>query len=60
MIRWLKWLREHAYQAYWIALLFMVVPATLMFFAAQSGANGWIWALLGFVVFGNLLVLWIK
>ena len=60
MIRWLKRLREHTQQVYWIALLFMVVPPMLMFVAAHRGADGWIWALLGLVVFGNLLVLWVR
>jgi hypothetical protein len=56
----LKWLQEHVFEAYLIALFLMVVPPIAMYLAAQRGADGWIWALLSLVVLGNLLVLSVR
>jgi hypothetical protein len=53
----LTWLREHSLRGYTIALLVMALAPIGLFFAAQAGATGWIWVLLGLVVLGNLLVL---
>jgi hypothetical protein len=57
MARLLIWLREHTFITYMIALLLMVLAPVGLFFSAQAGATVWIWALLGMVVLGNLLVL---
>jgi hypothetical protein len=55
-----KWLQEHTFEANLLALLLMAVPPVLLYFAARQGALGWIYALLGLVVLGNILVLFLR
>ena len=54
------WLGLHKYESYLLAFFLMVLPPVPMYFAAQQGAIGWIWGLIGLVVLGNLLVLLIN
>lgn len=56
----LKWLQENSFEAHLVALLLMAVPPILLYFAARQGALGWIYALLGLVVLGNILVLFLR
>jgi len=56
----MKWLQEHSFEANLLALLLMAVPPVLLYFAAQQGALGWIYALLGLVISGNILVLFVR
>ena len=56
----LKWLQEHSFEANLLALLLMAVPPILLYFVARQGALGWIYALLGLVVLGNILVLFVR
>ena len=50
-------LSDRKYRVHQIAFALIVLPSILMYFAAQQNASGWIWFLLGFIVFGNLLAL---
>jgi hypothetical protein len=50
-----KWLAEHQFEAYAMALLLMLLPPVLLYYAAGAGPAR-IWALIGVVVLGNLLV----
>jgi len=57
MTRGLNWLSKHKFKFQLMAFALMVLPPIPMYLAAQRGAAGWIWFLLGFVAAGNLLVL---
>ena len=48
---------DHKFKVHLLAFALMVLPPIPMYLAAQRGAAGWIWFLLGFVAAGNLLVL---
>jgi hypothetical protein len=50
-----NWLKSHKFEAHTLSFLLMVLPPAGMFYAAQNGADGLIWALLALVVSGNLL-----
>jgi hypothetical protein len=50
-------LRENKFQLHLTALLLMLIPPIPLFFAAENGAMGWIWFLIGIVILGNLLVI---
>jgi len=50
-------LRENKFKLHLTALLLMLIPSVLMYFAAGSGATGWIWFLIGIVILGNLIVI---
>lgn len=54
------WLREHKFEAHLIAFLLMILPPIPMYFAAQTGAEVWIYILITPVILGNLLELWLK
>lgn len=51
---------RHAFETHTAALLLMLLPAVPLYLAAQQGATGWIWPLIGIIVLGNLLVLAVK
>ena len=53
----LKWLNKDIFKIHLLAFVLMVLPAVLLYFAAQRSADFWIWLLLGLVVLGNLLAL---
>lgn len=50
-------LRVNKFKLHLIALLLMLIPPVPMYFAAQQGASGLIWVLIGIVVLGNLLAI---
>lgn len=52
-----KWLTKNKFEVHLVAFLLMVLPPIPLYFAAQNGATGLIWVLLGFVICGNLLAL---
>jgi hypothetical protein len=54
------WLREHKFEAHLIAFLLMVLPPIPMYFAAQGGAEVWVYILITPVIMGNLLELWLR
>lgn len=60
MSGWIKWLRAHKFEAHLIVFALLIVPPVPLYFAARYGALGWIWALLGLVILGNLLVLFVR
>ncbi|UCD99063.1 MAG: hypothetical protein JSV42_19350 [Chloroflexota bacterium] len=52
-------LSEKKFKLHLVALLLMLIPSVPMFFAAQYSATGLIWFLVGIVVLGNLIVVFI-
>ena len=56
----LKWMREHIFETYLIALILMAAPPIPLYFAARSGADVLVGILLGVVVLGNLIVLLVR
>jgi hypothetical protein len=50
-------LRENKFKLHLTALLMMLIPPIPMFWAAQNGASGLIWLLLGIIILGNLIVI---
>ena len=54
------WLRTNKYQSYLLAFTLMVLPPIQLYFAAQQGANGWIWSLIGMVILGNIIALVVR
>jgi hypothetical protein len=56
----IRWLRSHTFESYLIALALMALPPIAMVYAARGGNNALVLALLGFVVLGNLLVLFVR
>jgi len=52
-----KWLTKNKFEVHLVAFLLMLLPTIPLYYAAQSGALGLIWALLVLVICGNLLAL---
>jgi hypothetical protein len=52
-------LKENKFKFHLSALLMMLLPPIPMYWAAQSGATGLIWLLMGIVVLGNLIVIFV-
>ena len=52
-----KWLTKNKFEVHLAAFLLMVLPPIPLYFAAQKGATGLIWLLIGLVICGNLLAL---
>jgi hypothetical protein len=52
-----KWLKENTFETHLLAFFLMTLPSILLYFAARQGSLGWIFAWLGLVVLGNILVL---
>jgi len=50
-------LRDNKFKLHLTALLLMLIPPVAMYFAAESGATGLIWFLIGIVILGNLIVI---
>ena len=50
-------LRDNKFKLHLTAFLLMLIPPVPMYFAAESGATGWIWFLIGIVILGNLIVI---
>jgi hypothetical protein len=57
MSKWINWFRNHTFETHLVAFLCMLVPAILLYPAAENSSSGWIWFLLGWVIAGNILVL---
>lgn len=55
-----NWIRTHTYQTHLVAFFCMLVPAILLYPAAEQDAAGWIWILLGWIIIGNVLVLFVR
>jgi len=51
----LNWLSSHKFESNVISFLLMILPPVGLFYAAQAGSTGFIYALLALVVAGNLL-----
>ena len=49
-------LRDNKFKLHLTALLLMLIPPAAMYLAAENGATGWIWFLIGIVILGNLIV----
>jgi hypothetical protein len=52
-----QWLKQMQFQAYGIAFTLMIVPSFGLYYAAQQQSTPWIWALIGIVVFANVLAM---
>ena len=52
-----KWLTKNKFEVHLVAFMLMVLTPIPLYYAAQSGATGLIWVLLGFVICGNILAL---
>lgn len=52
-----KRLRSHKFEFQLMVVLLMAIPPLPLYYAAQRGAQGWIWFLLSLVVLGNILAL---
>lgn len=50
-------LRENKFRLHLTALLLMLIPPIPMYFAAQGGMTVLVWFLVGIVLIGNLLVI---
>jgi hypothetical protein len=50
-------LKENKFKLHLTALLMMLIPPIAMYWAAQNGAPGLIWLLLGIIILGNLIVI---
>jgi hypothetical protein len=48
-------LRKRQFQLHLVALLLMFAPAAGTYFAARSGADSMVWALIVIVILGNLV-----
>ena len=55
-----EWLRAHKFEAHLVVFLGMVVPAALLYPAAQSGQGVWLWALLGVFALANVGAIFVK
>jgi hypothetical protein len=53
-------LKKHTFKIHTTAFLMILLPSALLYVAAQEQATGLSWLLLGLVVLGNLLVLFVN
>jgi hypothetical protein len=60
MKNFLTWLGERKFEAHLGIFLAMILCSAGLYFAAQSGALGWIWTLLGIFALVNLLVILVR
>jgi hypothetical protein len=56
----IRWLRSHTFESHLVALGLMALPPVAMYYAARGGNIALVIALLGLVVLGNLLVLFVR
>lgn len=56
----MTWLGERKFEAHLGIFLAMILCSNGLYFAAQNGAQGWIWALLGVFALANLLVILVR
>jgi hypothetical protein len=54
------WIKQHKFELALLAFILMVLPPVGLFLAAERGDTSWIWVLLGVVIAGNLISLFIK
>ena len=57
MTKLMDWLRANKFKVHLSAFLLMILSAIGMFLAANNDVIGIIWALLGVVVFANIVVI---
>lgn len=57
MIRLVRRIRAHKFEAHLLAFLLIALSAGLMYHAAEREAITWIWILISIVVLGNILAL---
>lgn len=57
MAKLLDWLSEYKYQVHLTTFLLMIISAAGMYLAAQNDLDGFIWVLLGILIFANLVVM---
>lgn len=56
----IKSLRKNTFKVHLFAFLLMIIPPTLLYFAAGSGNLPLIWSFLGLVIAGNILVIVVR
>ncbi len=49
-------LRDNKFKLHLTALRLIIIPPEAMYLAAENGATGWMWFLIGIVILGNLIV----
>ncbi len=55
-----RWLRSHKFEAHLLAFILMIVPPIGLYSAAQAGAAGLVWGLLGLCGAGALVAVVVK
>ena len=60
MKHFMTWLGQRKFEAHLGIFLTMILCSTGLYFAAQSGAQGWIWVLLAVFALANLLVILVR
>ncbi len=56
----IRWLRSHKFEAHLLAFILMIVPPIGLYSAAQAGAAGLVWGLLGLCGAGALVAVVVK
>jgi hypothetical protein len=56
----LKRFKKNKFKVHLVAFLLMIIPPALLYFAAERGASGPIWVLLGLVIAGNILAILVR
>jgi len=56
----ITFLKEHKFQTHLIAFTLMVLASIGLYFAANAGVTGLIWALLGVFALANLLAILVR
>jgi len=56
----LRWLQKNKFRAHGLAFILMILPATLLYFAARQSWEILMWALIAAVIIGNLIALSVK
>jgi len=55
-----KWFKKNAFKVHSVAFLLMIIPSAFLYFAAERGASGLVWVLLGLVIAGNILAILVR
>lgn len=56
----MKWLNAHKFEARLASFLLMAVCPIGLYWAAQAGADGWVYGLLALIVGGNVLAVLVR
>jgi len=56
----LQWLKKHGYEAHLMAFCLMTLPPVLLYYSVRRDLDSMTWGLLGVVILGNLIALWVK